>query len=374
MWRSMDGGQRWMPLFDRQLTLGVGEPSGLAIDPNNTNILYLGTSNRINREPRPAGIFKSMDGGYSWIKLGSGYPLGNIGNADQFFNQNINVIIVDPANSNTLYLASNFGVFRSTDGGLNWTRGMVPPPTGILVGDTRSLILDTSATGSRILYAGISANGVFRSDDGGLNWRRILSITTPAVQTALGADSFGKVVVDIAPPISTPNPAGVQIIYVTLERTGNPSDNNPVGIFISRDQGVTWSKQSSINIPTRTQNGYSFHMAVDPASPGDGINDIIYVGCVGQRRSDDSGNNFTPIHPGAHADTHAWAFVRQPSPTPSIVYNGNDGGLVKSTDRGATWLALNSGGLQTGLFYNISDKTTSFYSFYKSNTLGCPSR
>ena len=128
------------------------------------------------------------------------------------------MVIVDPANSNTLVLRLlNFGVFRSTDDGLNWTRGMAPPPTGILAGDAHSLVLDTSATGSRILYTGIFANGVFRSDDGGLNWRRILSRTTPAVKkTALGADSFGKVVVDIAPPISTPNPAGVQIIYVTF--------------------------------------------------------------------------------------------------------------------------------------------------------------
>ena len=38
-------------------------------------------------------------------------------------------------------------------------------------------------------------------------------------------------------------------------------------------------------MPTRTQGGYSFHMAVDPSSPGDGINDIIYIGCVGQGRS-----------------------------------------------------------------------------------------
>ena len=48
----------------------------------------------------------------------------------------------------------------------------------------------------------------------------------------------------------------------------------------------------STDIPTNTQDGYSFHMAVDPGSPGDGINDIIYVGCVGQGRSDDSGNSF----------------------------------------------------------------------------------
>lgn len=357
MWRSMDGGVTWTPLFDRQLTLGVGGPSALAIDPDNTNIVYLGGSNRVSKSTPvtrlirgQTGLFKSIDGGYGWIRVGSGYPLGNTGNAKQFFTQNINVIIVDPANSTTLYLASDVGLFRSTDRGLNWTQGRIP--TGNLVGDARSLALDTSATGSRILYTGISGNGVFRSNDGGLNWARILDRNTPAVQAALGMDSFGKVLVDIAPPISPPNPVGVQIIYVSLERA-NPNKNDPVGIFISTDQGATWSQQTGTNLPNNCQGGYSFHMAVDPSSPGDGINDIIYIGCVGQCRSDDSGNTFTKINPGAHSDTHAWTFVRQPSPTPSIVYNGNDGGLVKSTDRGTTWTPLNSGGLQTGLFYNI---------------------
>ena len=50
------------------------------------------------------------------------------------------MVIVDPSNPNTLYLASNRGVFQSTDGGLNWTRGMTP--TGSLAGDARSLVLD----------------------------------------------------------------------------------------------------------------------------------------------------------------------------------------------------------------------------------------
>ncbi len=93
-------------------------------------------------------------------------------------------------------------------------------------------------------------------------------------------------------------------------------------------------------------------MAVDPGSPGDGINDIIYFGAVGQARSNDSGNNFTTMT-GLHGDTHSWAFFRQPSPAASIVFNGNDGGLFRSTDGGVSWASLNAGGLQTGLFYNI---------------------
>ena len=203
-----------------RLSLGVGEPASVAIDPNNSNILYIGTSNRVSKAPAPAGLFKSTDGGQSWIMLGSDYPLGNTGNAKQFFDQhiNINVVIVDPANTTTLYLASTKGVFISTDGGPDWRQGVTP--TGNISGDSRSLVLDTSATGSRILYIGVTDIGVFRSNDGDLNWISILDRTTPAVKTAIGSGDFGKVVVDIAPPMSPPNLIGVQILYVSLRGIG----------------------------------------------------------------------------------------------------------------------------------------------------------
>jgi photosystem II stability/assembly factor-like uncharacterized protein len=362
MWRSIDGGSTWIPLFDRQLSLGVGEPGALAIDPNNTNVVYLGTSDRVYPGPR-AGLFKSQDGGSSWIRLGSGYPSDNTGNATQFVNRRINVVIIDPANTNILYLASNTGIYRSADGGLNWTAGVNA------AGDVRSLILDTSSpAGSRILYAGISGRGVLMSNDGGGNWTEILNRATPVVAAAVGAApaNFNKVVVDIPPPVSPPNPGGVQVIYASLQGTGGAQD--PVGVFMSTDQGATWTQRTASGMPTNTQGGYSFHMAVDPGSPGDGANDIIYFGCVDQAISLDSGNIFTSIGTGGslpsgatdlHPDTHAWAFVRQPSPSPSIVFCGSDGGLNKSTDRGSTWIPLNSGGLQTGLFYNIDMKPDS---------------
>ena len=195
-WRTDDGGASWVPLFDRQLSLAVGEPGALAIDPSNTDVVYLGTSARVAAQPQ-AGLFKSTDGGGSWIRLGSGYPAGNTGNAIQFVNQWVNVIIVDPANSNVVYLASTSGCFRSVDGGRNWTVGTNAG------GDARSLTLDTSSpAGARILYAGISGRGVFRSNDGGQNWTQILSGATPAVAAAIGAPpaGFGKTIVAIAPP------------------------------------------------------------------------------------------------------------------------------------------------------------------------------
>jgi photosystem II stability/assembly factor-like uncharacterized protein len=347
VWRTSDGGQTWAPVFDRQLSLGIGEPGALAIDPNHTDTLYAGTSGRINQQPQ-AGLFKSTDGGASWVQLGSGFPAGNTGNAGQFVGQWINVILVDPADSNTLYLGTTSGLFRSTDGGQNWTPGTNGG------GDARSLVLDTSSpAGKRILYAGISGSGVIQSTDGGQSWTRILDATTGSVAAALGTGGLGKVVVAIAPPASPPNSKGVQVLYVSLQGTGGAPD--PVGVFLSTDQGNTWTKRATTGMPTNTQGGYSFHMAVDPASPGDGANDIIYLGAVGLAKSTDSGGTFTTLSV-PHADCHAWSFSPQPSPAPSAVYSGNDGGLYESTDGGTTWTPLNAGGLQTGLFYNIDLK------------------
>ena len=359
VWRTRNGGTAWTPLFDRELALGVGEPAAVAIDPNNTDVVYVGTSQRVILGTGNAGFFgppdssqglyKSTDDGNSWIQMGSGFPDGNTGTAVNLIGQNINVVIVDPADSNTLYLGCSSGVFRSTDGGLNWVA------SNNAGGDARSLVLDTSSpVASRVLYAGLHRRGAFRSTDGGQTWTQILSGSTPAVSAAIGAPpkGFSKVIVAIPPPASPPNVGGVQVIYVTLEGTGGAND--PVGVFLSTDQGGTWTQRTATGMPTRTQGGYSFHMAVDPASPGDGANDIIYFGAVGQAKSTNSGASFSGLGV-PHADTHAWAFIPQPSPTPSVVFCGNDGGLDKSTNGGSTWTALGTG-LQTSLVFNIDVK------------------
>lgn len=355
VWRSSDGGNTWTALFDRQLSLGIGEPAGIAIDPNNTDTIYVGTSGRVGSgEPDTigqvsTGLFKSIDGGASWVALGSGFPAGNTGNATRFVNRAINVIIVDPANSNLVYLASVDGVFTSFDGGQNWSAA-----SGIS-GDTRSLALDVSTpANARILHAGVSGKGVFISKDGGQTFSQTLSPTTPAVATALAGSKFTRVVVVLAPPASPPNVNGVQVIYVTMAGAygGTP---DPVGVFISTDQGGTWTQQAATGMSGTTYGGYALDMAVDPASPGDGSNDVLYFGCLSQFKSTDSGANFS-AHSVGHADTHTWTCVPQTGGAKTVVYCGCDGGIDVSTDAGATWNPINSGGLQTGLFYNIALK------------------
>lgn len=352
VWKTIDGGDNWRSLFDRQPSLGIGEPMAVAIDPSNTTTIYVGSSARGRVSPGPqAGLFKSIDGGASWISVGSGFPAGNTGNATRFNNDSINAIIVDPANSATLYLASTSGVYRSTDSGQNWTRGANTS------GDARSLVLDRSSPATaRILYAGISTSGVIRSNDGGRNWTQILSATTPAVATALAAvagTTMNQVVLDLAPPTSPPAAGGVQVLYVAIAGSGPKGVTfpDPVGLFMSTNQGATWTRRAATGLSGTTFSGYCLAIAVDPASPGNGANDTIYFGTNNQARSTNSGAAFSAIM-GLHSDTHAWAFFRPPAPATTVVYVGTDGGLSRSTN-GTTFIPRNTGGLQTGLVYNI---------------------
>ena len=66
---------------------------------------------------------------------------------------------------------------------------------------------------------------------------------------------------------------------------------DPVGVFLSTDQGVNWTQQAAAGMPTGTQGCYSFHMMVDPASPGNGTGDTLFFGTVQQARSTDSGSS-----------------------------------------------------------------------------------
>lgn len=348
LWRSAEGGASWHPLFDRQVSLNIGEASAVAFDPIDPDVVYVGISGRaftgfasaVIDTTAGRGLYRSSDGGSTWIRLGGGFPVGNTGTANAFANDWIYAIVVDPANRQRLFLAAGTGVYRSTDGGLNWTR--------TLAGNAETLAVDLSSpAAARVLFAGVNGTGVQRSTDGGTTWTSVFGSTTPA----LGGAGFSKVVVALAPPASPANAAGVQVVYTSVAATAN---NGAVGLFLSTDAGATWSARAATGLTNAgsTQGGYSFAMAVDPGSSGDGSTDTVYFGCTFQLRSTDAGGSFATLS-GLHADTHAWAFG--PTGTPRTAYVGTDGGLYTSTD-GTTWTPLNAGGLQATLFYNVDAK------------------
>jgi hypothetical protein len=375
VWRSDDGGSTWRPLTDQQISLGIGSSHAIAVDPNHPNTIYAGTSNfalLAQSQPRPfdlsqsKGILKSVDGGASWVVLGSGVPSGNTGNAlATFSNTDINTIIVDPADSNRLYAAAGRsvpgGLYRSLDGGSTWTQA----PSGS--GFAESLALDTSSPlATRVLYAGLNGTGVLKSSDGGQSWVPVLTGATPAVASA-GAGTFGKVIVALAPTASPPNPAG-QVIYVTLfvGSQGFVFENTNGG------SSASWvQKNAQVIGPSSpdflTLGGSAFSdMVVDPASPGDGVSDVLYWGGFSQYVSTDSGATFTEIGQihGTHGDAQTFLVVPNPS-GPSIVYAGDDGGIWKSEDQGATWTGtnqpgsdptVNAGGLQIATLYALAVK------------------
>lgn len=214
VWKTVDGGTSWLTLFDEEQCLAIGEPNCIAIDPGDTDVIYVGTS---DRNPvsiqRAVGIFKSTDGGASWVLLGSGYPVGNDGNATDFANRDVNSIIVDPASSQTVYAATNNGVWVSADAGQTWTQG-----TGTAAVDARSLELDpTSPANARILYTGVSNQGVFQSTDGVATWAAIMTQATPAVAAVLGGGVvMGQVLARLAPPTAPAAAGGIQVIYTVI--------------------------------------------------------------------------------------------------------------------------------------------------------------
>ena len=170
---------------------------------------------------------QSTDSGASWIRLGLGYPPGPPSNASIFFSQLITAVIVDPANTQTVYLASNAGLFVSTDGGLQLDARACPQrDVRLTVARTRTspgsshFVCWRQRRWRRSIHLTADSTG-----------RRFLMPPTPAVSAALAGGGFGKVVVALAPPAAVPNPAGIQVLYATMVGTG--SAPNTVGLFQS---------------------------------------------------------------------------------------------------------------------------------------------
>jgi photosystem II stability/assembly factor-like uncharacterized protein len=338
VWKSVNGGTTYKPVFDKQPVQSIG---AITIDPKHPKTVWVGTGESWTRNSVSIGdgVYKSIDGGDNWT---------NVGFKDS---ERIVKIAVDPTDGNTVYVcipgklwsdSDERGVYKTTDGGKSWMK--------ILKGANASTgcsMLSLGANDPKTLYAGMwdfrragwtfrsgsegprvpSGSGMFKSSDGGATW------TDLDAKSANGLPSkpWGRVAVTAAP--SNPN-----VVYALIE--AEPPRN---ALYRSEDGGRTWqARDRSQGMVWRPF--YFANLIVDPKDEN-----RIYKPGGGFIVSNDGGNSFSGIAGGAHGDFHdVWI---DPENTDHLIV-GDDGGVWYSYDGGNRWWKAEN--LPISQFYHVS--------------------
>ncbi|WP_420379964.1 T9SS type A sorting domain-containing protein [Gilvibacter sp.] len=318
IFKSTDAGATWLPIFDGQQYLSIGD---IEISATDSNKIYVGTG-----EPNAGGgslaydgngIFKSTDGGLSWESKG----LPDIGSVGK--------IVIDPTDDETLYVGAmgplfrddpNKGVYKSTDGGDTWSQVLfVSDITGVIdmaIHPTNPNIV-YAATWERIrrpdfrIYGGETSR-IYRSVDAGATWSE-LTTGLPSLP-----EQKGRISIDIAQS----NPDVLYALYA--DRNGSIFD-----VFKTTNGGNSWSSLGGGDLTNVGFHWWFGGITVDPSDE----NTLYNIGFV-MEKSTDGGASWGPSFSGVHVDQHALAF--HPS-IANLILLGNDGGLYTSTDAGNTW-------------------------------------
>lgn len=325
IWKSTTGGSLFKPIFDKYIQ-SIG---AIAIDQNHPEVVWAGTgeSNMRNSVSIGNGLYKSEDGGNNWIKTGLDST------------EHISRIVIDPRNSNVVYVAAPGplfcdspyrGLYKTTDGGKTWENILfINNKTGcaeVLIDPKNpSTIYASTWEFRRTPYSfssGGKGSGVFKSLDGGKTWSRLTR--------GLPAGEFGRVAMALAP--SEPSH-----LFAIVE-------SKHTSLFLSTDGGNNWKEQSSTNNVAGRPFYFSV-IAVDPSNPK-----RVYRPAWSLSFSDDGGLSFSEASfegGWVHSDHHAlWI---NPNNT-SQLYLGTDGGVYMSLDKGNNWFFLNN--IPVGQFYH----------------------
>jgi len=322
LWRSYTGGLGgdWQQVRLGYPALGI---SDIVINPADTNIIYIGTGEvyrygsalgglmiRTTRGSYGIGVLKTADAGITWTK-----------SLDWTYQQQSAVerLAMNPLNPSTVFAATTEGLYRTVDGGQNWTN-VVPY---LLMGED-IVINPTDTTNILASFGNFGINPyLMKSTDGGVNWN---FSSFPIAFT-------GKTL--LCGSKSNPN-----IVYAS---SADSTIGNG-GLYKSIDFGDSWVEvsNSSTNPIFQVQGFYSHYVIVHPTNP-----DIVIQNSVLSSKSTDGGVNFTSASSN-YADNHSYAYDPVDSNT---VYVVNDDGIYRSTDFGSTYTDIGTG-LQTGQFYN----------------------
>jgi photosystem II stability/assembly factor-like uncharacterized protein len=357
VWESDDNGGSWKSIFDDYASTSIGD---LAVAPSKPDILWVGTGeSNIFRASMPGvGVYKSTDGGRTFSHMG----LTDTQTIGRIVVHPVTPDTVYVAASGHEWTDNqNRGVFKTTDGGRTWKKIFYRSPrTGAIDLVMDPLDPDTLyvAMWQRIrrkwsdprVEPEYSESGIWKTTDGGNNW-------TDANSGLPRSDSRGRIGLDIARSNSRvlyafvdnyePGAAAKQGERDSYQRPILEPRIKGAEIYRSDDRGVRWRKVSDTNAFMSGHSGtYGWVFGQIRVDPSD--DKTIYTLGLGLNVSHDAGKTFTTLKV-PHGDHHGlWIDPADPS----ILYNANDGGVFTSTNAGAAWkFAVSAGG---ALFYDVA--------------------
>jgi photosystem II stability/assembly factor-like uncharacterized protein len=351
VWKTVDAGQVWKPIFDKVHVASIG---ALAVAPSDPRVIYVGTG----EQTRGKGLYRSNDGGATWA---------HVGLEDVLF---IQAIVVDPHDPNIVVVAGNSvgmgilwlplprwaksanrGIFKTTDGGKTWKKVFTDDQSLGIV----DMCSDPGAPGKlyAVVYRPPAGSGpsraeatseIVRSTDEGSTWQLLRSKGLPE-------KARKRMGIAVAPG------NGGRRLYAILDQ----------GFFRSDDGGATW--QQSTKDPRVVGSGYFSRVFADPNHP-----DVLYVAQTSLYRSTDGGKTFE-AYVGAPSgdDFHVlWIDPRDSS----RMLLGVDQGAIISVNGGKSWSSWYN--QPTGQFYHVSTDNLFPYRVYgaqqDSGTAGVLSR
>jgi photosystem II stability/assembly factor-like uncharacterized protein len=342
LWKTVNNGTTFEPIFDHESVISIGD---VAVADSDPNIVWVGTGEANNSRSSywGDGVYKSVDGGQSWTKMGlkESHHIGRI--------------LIHPENSEIVYVAAlghlysfneERGLFKTTDGGRTWTKALdISEKIGVV-----DAAMDPS--NPDVLYAasyekqrlpwhfeeGGPGSAIYKSMNAGETWEKLGG--------GLPTGKIGRIGIDVCrmdPNIvyaaienANPRPPTDEEIKRARERNREPQESVVGGeVYRSNDAGKTWIKMNEDKDKIGGMPGYYYgQIRIDPND-----DKTVYVLSIPVYRSADGGKTWGKGRPenagaGTHSDHHAlWIDPRNSN----HMILGNDGGLAITYDKGKFW-------------------------------------
>ena len=333
VWKTVNAGTTFVPLWDKQPIASLGD---IAIAPSDPKIVWVGSGEEDSRNSVAPGwgIYKSTDGGVTWASMGLEKT------------QHIGRIVIHPTNPNIVYVSAlgalwgsnpERGLYKTVDGGKTWQNiKVISEKAGFvdIAMDPRNPDVLYAASWERVrtpysLQSGGPGSALWKTTDAGRTWREIKGGGFP--ETTKGR---------IGLALSPSNPDIVYALVVADSVRGQKPQRLLSGLYRSADAGRTWKWMSTIT----NRPFYFSQIRVDPKNPN-----RVYRMAVDFQFSDDGGYSWRTGMVGIHEDYHAM-WIDPNDPDHFII--GGDAGIFQSWDKGGTYDALNN--MAMGQFYGIS--------------------